>query len=129
MNTKTVDYLNGKLFPMILKFSVPAALLVSVCFPDFFLGVFGVSQTAYPYALSYYRIVACGYLFQGLSQLFCDFVRVSGKLVMGMCVTGLGAAANIVLDALFIIAFDWGGMAFSLRSLSVIFWQPCCRCI
>ncbi len=192
MNTKTVDYLNGKLFPMILKFSVPAAVsllitavynivdrmfvgnfngtsalaglsvcfplsfmmmafalmcsaggstffslfsgqeehekknrsfgnaMVMVClfevalsavllfFPDFFLRVFGVTQTAYPYALSYYRIVACGCLFQGLSQLFCDFVRVSGKPVMGMCVTGLGAAANIVLDALFIIAFDWG---------------------
>ena len=26
MNTKKVDYVNGKLFPMILKFSVPAAI-------------------------------------------------------------------------------------------------------
>lgn len=26
MNTKSVDYLNGKLFPMILRFSVPAAV-------------------------------------------------------------------------------------------------------
>ncbi|MCI9184554.1 MAG: hypothetical protein HFG61_06730 [Lachnospiraceae bacterium] len=91
---------------------MPAVLLFSVCFPDFFLRVFGVTQTAYPYARSYYRIVACGCLFQGLSQLFCDFVRVSGKPVMGMCVTGLGAAANIVLDALFIIVFDGGAWHF-----------------
>lgn len=183
MNTKNVDYLNGKLFPMILRFSIPAAISLlitavynimdrmfvgnyngtsalaglSVCFPlsymmmafalmcsaggsTFFslfsgkkeydkmnrsfgnamvlvcifeillsaallmfsnpvLKIFGVTKTAYPYAISYYRIVALGCLFQGLSQLFCDFVRVSGKPVLGMCVTGIGAVTNIILKA------------------------------
>lgn len=191
MNEKPVDYLNGKLFPMILKFSAPAAisLLVtavynivdrifvgnfsgtsalaglSVCFPlsymmmafalmcsaggstffslfsgqdepdkmnksfgnafvlvcvfeialsvllllfpDPFLKIFGVTETSYPFAILYYRIVALGCLFQGLSQLFCDFVRVSGKPILGMCVTGIGAVTNIILDAVFIIIFDW----------------------
>lgn len=192
MNETKVDYLNGKLFPMILKFSIPAAISLlitaiynivdrmfvgnfngtsalaglSVCFPlsymmmafalmcsaggsTFFslfsgqnepekmnrsfgnamvlvcvfeiilsavlllfpnpvLKIFGVTETAYPYAILYYRIVALGCVFQGLSQLFCDFVRVSGKPVLGMCVTGIGAVTNIILDAVFIIIFDWG---------------------
>ena len=192
MNEKPGDYLNGKLFPMILKFSAPAAisLLVtavynivdrifvgnfngtsalaglSVCFPlsymmmafalmcsaggstffslfsgqdepdkmnksfgnafvlvcifeialsvllllfpNPFLKLFGVTETSYPFAILYYRIVALGCLFQGLSQLFCDFVRVSGKPILGMCVTGIGAVTNIILDAVFIIIFDWG---------------------
>lgn len=192
MNEKPVDYLNGKLFPMILKFSAPAAisLLVtavynivdrifvgnfngtsalaglSVCFPlsymmmafalmcsaggstffslfsgqdepdkmnksfgnafvlvcvfeialsvllllfpNSFLKLFGVTETSYHFAIFYYRIVALGCLFQGLSQLFCDFVRVSGKPILGMCVTGIGAVTNIILDAVFIIIFDWG---------------------
>ena len=192
MNETKVDYLNGKLFPMILKFSIPAAISLlitaiynivdrmfvgnfngtsalaglSVCFPlsymmmafalmcsaggstffslfsgqnepekmnqsfgnamvlvfvfeivlsalllifpDPILKVFGVTETAYPYAILYYRIVALGCIFQGLSQLFCDFVRVSGKPVLGMCVTGIGAVTNIILDAVFIIVFDWG---------------------
>ena len=192
MNEKPVDYLNGKLFPMILKFSAPAAisLLVtavynivdrifvgnfngtsalaglSVCFPlsymmmafalmcsaggstffslfsgqdepdkmnksfgnafvlvcifeialsvllllfpNPFLKLFGVTETSYPFAILYYRIVALGCLFQGLSQLFCEFVRVSGKPILGMCVTGIGAVTNIILDAVFIIIFDWG---------------------
>lgn len=192
MNTKTVDYLNERLFPMILKFSIPAAISLlitavynivdrmfvgnfigtsalaglSVCFPLSFmmmafaltcsaggttlfslfsgqnhtdkmnksfgnafvlvcvfeilltivlllfpnpiLKIFGVTQTAYPYAISYYRIIALGCVFQGLSQLFCDFVRVSGKPVLGMCVTGIGAITNIALDAIFIILLDWG---------------------
>lgn len=48
-------------------------------FADPILKVFGVTETAYEYALAYYRIVALGCLFQGLSQVFCDFVRVSGN--------------------------------------------------
>lgn len=192
MNLKTVDYQNGKLFPIILKFSIPAAISLlitaiynivdrmfvgnfvgtsalaglSVCFPlsymmmafalmcsaggstffslfsgqnepekmnkafgnamvlvcffeillsaillifiEQFLKVFGVTETAYPYAILYYRIVALGCIFQGLSQLFCDFVRVSGKPILGMCVTGLGAVVNIILDAVFIIVLHWG---------------------
>lgn len=187
-----VDYLNGRLYPMILKFSIPAAvsLLItaiynivdrifvgsingtsalaglSICFPlsymmmafgltcsaggstlfsvfagrgeqekmnrsfgnamilvvileailtlvlllfaDPLLKLFGVTETAYEYALDYYRIVALGCLFQGLTQVFCDFVRVSGKPVMGMCVTGIGAVVNILLDALFVAGFGWG---------------------
>lgn len=192
MKTNTQDYLNGKLFPMILKFSIPAAISLlitaiynivdrmfvgnyngtsalaglSVCFPlsflmmafallcsaggatlfslfsgkgegermnhsfgnafvlvclfeivlsaalylfpDPLLKLFGVTETAYPYAILYYRIVAIGCIFQGLSQLFCDFVRVCGKPLLGMCVTGVGALTNIILDAVFIIVLDWG---------------------
>ena len=192
MQTTRVDYRNGPLFPMILRFSIPAAISLlitaiynivdrifvgnwvgtsalaglSVCFPlsymmmafglmcsaggatcfslfsgqgdhkrmnrafgnafvlacffevllsvflllltDPLLQLFGVTDTAYPYAVVYYRIVALGCLFQGLSQVFCDFVRVSGKPILGMCVTGIGAVTNILLDAVFVIGFHWG---------------------
>lgn len=164
----TSDFSKGKLFPMILKYSVPAAvsLLItaiynivdrifvgnyngtsalaglSICFPlsylmiafgltcsaggsslfslfagrkeqkqmnrsfgnalvlavvseliltvlllvwmDPVLRIFGVTQTAYAYAADYYRIVALGCLFQGLTFVFCDFVRVSGRPLLGI---------------------------------------------
>lgn len=35
-------------------------------------------------------------------------MRVSGKPVLGMCVTGIGAVTNIILDALFVAVMDWG---------------------
>jgi len=191
MNDKT-DFQNGKLLPMILKFSVPAAasLLItaiynivdrifvgncvgtsalaglSVCFPlsyimmafaldcssggstlySIFAGRddkkrmaksfgnavtlvivsellltgfmlvmtepilkwFGVTDTCYPYAVVYYRIVVLGCLFQGLTQVFNDYVRVSGHPVLGMLLTGSGAVTNIILDALFVMVFGWG---------------------
>ncbi len=72
------------------------------------LRVFGVIETAYEYAFEYYKIVALGCLFQGLTQVFCDFVRVSGKPVLGMCVTGIGAITNIALDTVFVAVLDWG---------------------
>ena len=199
MNNKPVDYLNGKLFPMLLKFSIPAAVYnivdrmfagnfngtsalagLSVCFPlsymmmafalmcsaggspffslfsgqsevdkmnksfgnafvlvcifeialsaflllfpDPILKLFGVTETAYSFAILYYRIVALGCLFQGLSQLFCDFFRVSGKPILGMCVTGIGAVTNILLDAVFIFLFDWDFVG-AARCISHI-WKP-----
>lgn len=202
MNTQNNDYINGKLFPMILKFSIPAAISLlitaiynivdrmfvgnfcgtsalaglSVCFPlsymmmafaltcsaggsTFFslfsgkndnknmqlsfgnsmvlvcifeifltvvlllfpnsiLKVFGVTDSAYSYALSYYKIVALGCLFQGITQLCCDFVRVSGKPILGMCVTGIGAVTNIILDAVFIIVFKWGVVGAGLATVT-----------
>ncbi len=188
----TSDFSKGKLFPMILKYSIPAAvsLLItaiynivdrifvgnyngtsalaglSICFPlsylmiafgltcsaggsslfslfagrkeqkqmnrsfgnalilavvseliltvfllvwmDPVLRIFGVTQTAYAYAADYYRIVALGCLFQGLTFVFCDFVRVSGRPLLGMCVTGIGAVTNIVLDAVFVAGLGLG---------------------
>ena len=97
----------GNAFVLVCGFEVLLTVFL-LLFPDPLLQLFGVTETAYPYAIQYYRIVALGCLFQGLSQLFCDFVRVSGKPILGMCVTGIGALTNILLDALFIIVFDWG---------------------
>lgn len=79
-----------------------------LAFMDPVLKVFGVTQTAYVYAAAYYRIVALGCLFQGLTFVFCDFVRVSGKPVMGMCVTGIGAVTNMILDAVFVAGMGLG---------------------
>lgn len=191
MNTKT-DFLNGKLYPLILKFSIPAAISLlisaiyniidrifvgnfvgtsalaglSICFPlsylmiafgltcssggstlfsvftgqkdrekmnsvfanafmlaiffeiiltvfllifaDPLLKIFGVTETSYDYALTYYKIVSLGCIFQGLTFVFCDFVRVSGKPIIGMWVTGVGAITNIILDALFVAVLGWG---------------------
>ena len=85
-----------------------ALTLFLLALADPILQVFGVTDTAYPYAIAYYRIVALGCLFQGLTQVFCDFVRVSGRPVLGMCVTGIGAVTNILLDAVFVAGLGWG---------------------
>lgn len=96
---------NSLLLAVIFEILLSVLLLI---FEDPILKIFGVTETAYEYAYAYYKIVALGCLFQGLTQVFCDFVRVSGKPVLGMCVTGIGAVTNIVLDAVFVAVLDWG---------------------
>ncbi|MEG0830189.1 MAG: MATE family efflux transporter [Anaerovoracaceae bacterium] len=96
---------NAFLLTIIFEVFLTAVLLL---FSDFFLKIFGVTETTYELALQYYRIVVVGCVFQGLTLLFCDFVRVSGKPVLGMCVTGVGAITNVILDALFVVGFEWG---------------------
>ena len=94
-----------------LLLAAASEIALSVClliFAEPILKVFGATETAYAYALDYYKIVSLGCLFQGLTQVFCDFVRVSGKPVMGMCVTGIGAVTNIILDAVFVAVMGWG---------------------
>lgn len=96
----------GNALILVAIFEIFLSVLLLI-FEDLILKVFGVTETAYVYAAEYYRIVALGCLFQGLTQVFCDFVRVSGKPVLGMCVTGIGAVTNIILDAVFVAVLDW----------------------
>lgn len=96
---------NALVLVIVSELCLSVLLLV---FAQPFLKIFGVTQTAYPYALAYYRIVALGCLFQGLTQVFCDFVRVSGRPVWGMLVTSVGAVTNLVLDAVFVAGLRLG---------------------
>lgn len=97
----------GNAFILVIIFEILLSVFLLI-FQVPILHMFGVTDTAYDYAFEYYRIVTLGCLFQGLTQVFCDFVRVSGKPVLGMCVTGIGAVTNIILDAVFVAVLDLG---------------------
>lgn len=104
-NNMNRSFGNALILVVISEIVLSVFLLV---FSNPILKIFGTTETAYVYAAEYYRIVAFGCLFQGLTQVFCDFVRVSGKPVLGMCITGIGALTNIILDAVFVAALGWG---------------------
>lgn len=53
---------NSLILVVVFELLLTAFLLL---FADPILQVFGVTETAYEYALAYYRIVALGCLFQG----------------------------------------------------------------
>lgn len=97
----------GNALLLVVVFEVFLSVFLLI-FSNPILKIFGVTETAYEYALAYYRIVTLGCLFQGLTQFFCDYVRVSGRPVLGMCVTSIGAITNIILDAVFVAVLGWG---------------------
>lgn len=104
---KNMNLAFGNAFVLVCIFEICLSVVL-LLFAGPILKLFGATPTSYNYALSYYKIVALGCLFQGLTQLFCDFVRVSGKPVLGMCVTGIGAVTNIILDAVFVAGLHLG---------------------
>ena len=76
---------------------------------DSFLKVLGASEVVLPVAKQYYFIMLVGSVFQGLTFVFNDFTRVSGKVNLALIISASGAIVNIVLDAWFIIGLGWGG--------------------
>lgn len=103
MNNTQLDYRNGPLFPMILRFSIPAAVsllitavynIVDRMFVGNFNGTSALAGLSVCFPLSY-MMMAFGLMCSaGGSTCFSLF---SGQ-----------AVTNILLDALFIIVFDWG---------------------
>lgn len=104
---RSMNRVFGNALMLVVAFELLLTVLL-LLFSGPILRVFGVTETAYPYASVYYRIVTLGCLFQGLTLVFCDFVRVSGKPVLSMFVTGVGAVTNILLDAVFVAVLKWG---------------------
>ena len=96
----------GNTFIMTIFFELLLTLLLFI-FADKFLYIFGVAETTYDLSMQYYKIVSIGCIFQGLTLVFCDFVKVSGKSILGMMVTGIGAVANVVLDLVFVVFLYW----------------------
>ena len=76
------------------------------CRPILFL--FGASEASYEYAEAYLKIYLIGTLFSMLTTGLNGYINAQGFPKVGMLTTVLGAAANILLDPLFIFTFDMG---------------------
>lgn len=70
--------------------------------------LFGASGDTYPYAADYARIYILGTLFVMISLGMNSFINAQGFATVGMLTVLLGAAANIILDPVFIFLLDMG---------------------
>ena len=69
---------------------------------------FGASENTIDYAADYLHIYAFGTLFVELTLGMNAFITAQGFAKVGMYTVLIGAAANIVLDPIFIFALDMG---------------------
>ena len=72
------------------------------------LWLFGASHDTIGYALSYMRIYAAGSLFVMLALGMNLFITTQGYTTFSMITVVIGAVLNIILDPVFIYAFDMG---------------------
>ncbi len=97
----------GNAFALLMLSSV---ILFVVCYlfrrPVIFL--FGASEASYVYANEYLKISLFGTAFSMLVTGMNGFINAQGFPKVGMVTTILGAVINIILDPVFIFAFDMG---------------------
>lgn len=73
-----------------------------------FLFLFGASEETYTYAGDYLAIYLCGTIFVMLAVGLNTYITVQGQALFSMVTILIGAVLNLILDPIFIFAFDMG---------------------
>lgn len=110
------DEVLGNMFT-ILCISGVSFMVLGQIFLDPLLRLFGASETILPYATSYMRVIFFGALFQVLNIGMNNFLRADGQPRLAMITMFVGAGTNILLDPLFIYAFDMGMAGAALATI------------
>ncbi len=69
---------------------------------------FGSTETVYPYALSYGKVIAVGAPFVIIYSALSNIIRADGSPKYSMIMLVVGAIINIILDPIFIFGFSMG---------------------
>ncbi|MCR5402742.1 MAG: MATE family efflux transporter [Butyrivibrio sp.] len=83
-------------------------IIVGEIFGRPILRAFGTSEAAMVYALPYLRIYLLGTVFSMIATGMNPFITAQGYSIVGMTTIVVGAAANIILDPIFIFGFGLG---------------------
>ena len=115
-NEERAGKILGNSFALLLLSSVVLAVLGYVfCRPILF--AFGASEDSYVYAKEYLNIYLLGTVFSMTSTGLNNYINAQGFPKIGMLSIIFGAAANIVLDPVFIFAFDMGVTGAALATI------------
>ena len=99
---------------MVISVILTAVLLI---FSDDLLLAFGASENTIAYAVDYMNIYAIGTIFVQLTLGMNAFITAQGFAKQGMLSVVIGAVSNIVLDPVFIFAFDMGVKGAALATI------------
>jgi len=82
--------------------------LLGFVFETRLLKLFGANGNIMPFAKDYFRIVLMGTPLLGFVMLANNVLRAEGKPLAAMRAMLIPAILNVILDAVFIVWFDWG---------------------
>lgn len=106
-DTKRAGYFAGNVFTM-LVFSGILISAVTFVFLTPLLKLFGSPDDVLPYAKDYVFVSAFGFPFLILTTGGGHIIRADGSPQMTMACNLAGAVINTILDAIFVLGFDWG---------------------
>lgn len=106
-DTKRAGYFAGNAFTMLI-FSGILISAVTFAFLTPLLKLFGSPDDVLPYAKDYVFVSAFGFPFLILTTGGGHIIRADGSPQMTMACNLTGAVINTILDAIFVLGFDWG---------------------
>ncbi len=92
-------------------------IIIGEVFGKNILTIFGTDEESMVYALPYLRIYLCGTLFSMIATGMNPFINAQGFSTTGMTTVIVGAAANIILDPIFIFVFGMGVQGAALATV------------
>ena len=106
----------GNSFALLLTSSVVLTVIgFAFCRPILF--AFGASEESFVYASGYLNIYLIGTVFSMVTSGMNGYINAQGFPRIGMCSVIIGAVTNIVLDPIFIFAFDMGVAGAALATI------------
>lgn len=106
-NRPEAEKILGNAFTLLVAISLGVTLL-GLAFRDVVLSLFGAGPQTVGYARQYLTIILWGNVFQGLGFGMNNLIRAEGHARAAMLTMVIGAAANILLDPLFIFVLGMG---------------------
>lgn len=103
---KAIHYVGNALVMLVL--SGTFLCVITQLFLTPMLIAFGAPKDVLPYAQAYVRITSIGFPFLLLTTGGGHLMRADGSPRMTMFCNLLGAVINTILDAVFVLGFDWG---------------------
>lgn len=106
-DTKRAGYFAGNAFSMLIISGIVISIITFI-FLTPLLKLFGSTDSILPYAQDYVFVSAFGFPFLILTTGGGHIIRADGSPNMTMACNLAGAVINTILDALFVLVFDWG---------------------
>jgi len=115
-NDTAAENILGNCFSLLLIISAVLTAIL-LLFNRQILMQFGASENTIEYAVSYMNVYAIGTAFVQLTLGLNMFITAQGFAKTGMLTVLIGAVLNLVLDPLFIFAFDMGVQGAALATI------------
>ena len=113
---KKAEKILGNCLSLLIVLSVVLTTIFLI-FGEKFLMLFGASESTIVYALPYMKIYVAGSIFVMFSLGLNMFITTQGFTKISMATVLIGAICNIVLDPIFIFAFDMGVQGAALATI------------
>ncbi|MFZ5969597.1 MAG: MATE family efflux transporter [Bacillota bacterium] len=97
----------GNIFTLVLTMSFSIAFFGSI-FLEEILRAFGATENILPYSMDYLSIIFLGTIFFSFAMASNNVVRAEGNAKIAMITMFISAGLNIILDPIFIFAFQMG---------------------